>query len=330
MNKKVILRISRILVRMITLLFAVSLVTFILITASPIDPIDAYVGSESGVSQEQRDNVARYWGLDKPPAERYFIWLGNITHGDMGISTMYRMPVHKVIGERFLSSIVLMGVAWLLSGIIGFTLGVISGAKEGSIIDKAVKMYCFILSSTPAFWVGLIILMVFAVFLGWFPIALSTPIGKLAGEVTLSDKIHHLILPALTLSLTGISGIALHTRQKIIDVLKSDYVLYAKARGQSKWEIIWRHCIRNILLPAVTLQFLSFSELFGGSVLVEQVFSYPGLGNTAAAAGLKGDISLFLGIALFSAIFVFTGNFIADVLYSLLNPQSKEAESYEK
>jgi peptide/nickel transport system permease protein len=135
------------------------------------------------------------------------------------------------------------------------------------------------------------------------------------------ERIRHLILPALTLSLTGVSSIALHTRQKLVEVLESEYVLYAVARGEKKWTIIFRHGLRNIALPAITLQFTSFAELFGGSVLAEQVFAYPGLGRTAVRAGIQSDMPLLLGITLFSALFVFAGNWIADILYQVLNPQ---------
>lgn len=310
--------------RMILLLVGVSAVTFLLVISSPIDPIDAYVGAESNVSQEQRENIAEYWGLNKPPVKRYFTWLSNLMHGDMGTSIAYQRPVTQILAGRFLASITLMAVAWLLSGILGFFLGVMSGAMQGSLFDKCVKTFCFVVSSTPTFWIGLLLLMVFSIKLGWFPIGLSVPIGKLSSEVTFLERIHHLILPAFTLSITGISGIALHTRQKIIDVLKTDYILFARARGESKWTLIKRHGLRNIAIPAITLQFASFSELFGGSVLAENVFSYPGLGSAASAAGLKGDIPLMLGIALCSAIFVFVGNLMANLLYGILNPQIRE------
>jgi len=309
---------------MILLLFGVSIVTFLLVISSPIDPVDAYVGAESNVSEEQRENVAEYWGLNKPPVERYLTWLSNLIHGDMGISITYQMPVTQILASRFLASLALMSVAWLLSGILGFFLGVVSGAMQGSLFDKCVKTFCFVLSSTPTFWVGLLFLMLFSIKLGWFPIGLSVPIGKLSSEVTYLERLHHLILPALTLSITGISTIALHTRQKIIDVLKTDYILFAKARGESKWTVIKRHGLRNIAIPAITLQFASFSELFGGSVLAENVFSYPGLGSAVSAAGLKGDVPLLLGIALCSVVFVSMGNLTANLLYGILNPQIRE------
>lgn len=312
------------LIRIILLLIGVSMIAFFLVISSPIDPVDAYVGAESNVSQEQKDNIAEHWGLNKTPVERYFTWISNLMKGDMGTSITYQKPVAQIIGSRFLASLTLMALAWLLSGIFGFVLGVMSGAMEGSSFDKCVKTLCFVFSSTPTFWIGLLLLMVFSIKLGWFPIGLSVPIGKLSSEVTLLERLHHLILPAFTLSITGISAIALHTRQKIIDVLKMDYILFAKARGESKRTFILRHGLRNIAIPAITLQFASFSELFGGSVLAENVFSYPGLGSAATIAGLKGDVPLLLGIALCSVLFVFTGNLIANLLYGILNPQIRE------
>jgi peptide/nickel transport system permease protein len=307
--------------RMLLLLFGTSLFSFILIAASPIDPLEAYAPSELNISAEQRANIAEYWGLNKSPVERYLIWLNNLVHGDMGTSSTYRKPVTQVLGERVAGSLALMLTAWVLSGVMGFTLGVICGAKPGKMTDKIVKTFSFILASTPTFWIGLLLLMAFSISLGWFPLGLSVPIGKAAAEVTLGDRIYHLILPAITLSITGIASITLHTRQKMIDVLNTDYVLFAKARGESTRTIVLRHGLRNVALPAVTLQLASFSELFGGSVLAENVFSYPGLGSAASAAGIKGDVPLLLGIAMFSVLFVFAGNLTANLLYGVLNPE---------
>ena len=191
------------------------------------------------------------------------------------------------------------------------------------------KIYCYTIQSAPAFWIGMLVLMVFSVYLKWFPIGFSVPIGVNSNNVTFIDWASRLVLPILTLSLVGIAPIAMYTRNELINVLSSDYVLFAKSRGESGWTLIKKHGIRNILLPAVSLQFLSFSELFGGAVLVEQVFSYPGIGQTAINAGLQSDVPLFLGIVLFSAIFVFIGNLIADLLYYLIDPRIKENEFNE-
>ena len=172
--------------------------------------------------------------------------------------------------------------------------------------------------------------MIFAVQLRWFPTGLGVPVGELSENVSFFDWVYRLILPAITLSVIGIAQIAMFTRDKLINVMSSDFILFAKARGESGWNLIRRHGIKNILLPAITLQFLSFNELFGGTVLVEQVFSYPGIGRATVAAGLRSDVPLLLGIVLFSTIFVFFGNMIADIIYNFVDPRIKEGEFNEK
>lgn len=312
--------------KMVFLLFAVSIIAFVLVNYSPVDPVQQYVIGVGGVSPEQRLQLEEYWGVNDPPVERYMNWLSALMHGDFGTSLLYRRPVIDIIGERFVNSFALMLCAWLFSGIIGFILGCVMGMKKDGIVDRMVKKICYILSSVPTFWLGLIFLLVFAVELKWFPLGFSTPIGMLDEDVTIWQRLHHLFLPALTLSLMSFANIALHTRQKLIDVLESEYVLFARARGESEFSILRRHGLRNIILPAITLQFASFAELFGGSVIAENVFSYPGLGSAVAAAGLNSDVPLLLGITLFSTLFVAVGNMIANTLYGVIDPQIREAE----
>lgn len=313
---------------LIILLIAVSIISFLLVEISPIDPVRMYIG-EMSVSQDKLANLNEYWGVNQSLPVKVVNWLGNLAHGNLGTSLIYRIPVTEVIGERFSASFMLMFLSWLFSGILGFFLGVLAGFKKGTFIDKGVKLYSYIIYSAPVFWIALILLMVFAVQLRWFPTGLAVPIGKLAGNVTLGEWLHRLILPVLTLSITGIAQIALFTRSKLVEVSSSDYFLFAKARGEKGWSLIKRHGIRNILLPAITLQFLSFSELFGGTILVEQVFSYPGIGQAAVTAGIQSDIPLLLGIVLISTIFVFCGNSIADLIYKFVDPRIRESEANE-
>ncbi|RKN85738.1 ABC transporter permease [Paenibacillus ginsengarvi] len=313
------------LARLILLLAAIIIISFALASASPIDPIQAYVGADMmRVGPEQRQLIAEHWGLDRPAAERFLQWASSLLHGDLGTSMMYRVPVADVIRERFASSLALMSFSWVLSGLLGFVSGIAAAMNQGKWLDRFIKWYCYTLASTPTFWMGLLLLMVFAVWLGWLPIGLGTPIGVTDEQVTLFDRIRHMILPAMTLSIVGIAPIALHTRQKLIDVLASDYMLFARARGERGFLLLRRHGLRNIALPAVSLHFASFSELFGGAVLAEQVFSYPGLGQATVEAGLRGDVPLLLGIVLFSALFVFIGNLAADALYKLVDPRLRE------
>ena len=332
--REIIVRLAHIfiknIVKIVTLLFAVSIISFTLVSISPIDPVQQYLlGLGTAVSQEKRAEIEAYWGVDRPPVERYLTWLNELMHGNMGESSIYRRPVADIIGERFVNSLALMLSAWVLAGLMGFVLGCLMGMYHDRLADKILKKICYVLSSLPAFWLGLLLLLVFSVWLGWFPIGFSSPIGVTSDNVTISQKIHHLILPAITLSIMSFSNIALHTRQKLIDVLNSEYVLFAKARGEGKWSILCNHGLRNILFPALTLQFASFAELFGGSVMAENVFSYPGLGSAVSAAGLQGDVPLLLGITLFSALFVCVGNMIADLLYGVIDPRTLEVDNEE-
>lgn len=308
--------------KLASLLVAVSIISFTLVSHSPVDPIQSYIGADmTSVSPEQRDNIAAYWGLNDSYSTRFFHWANAALHGNLGTSLTFRIPVADVIAERFLSSLALMGIAWVISGILGYLLGIIAGMRKGTWLDVVIKGFCFTIASTPAFWLGLLLLMCFSVWFGWFPVGLASPAGILNEDVTMYERISHLFLPALTLSIVGISNVALHTRQKLIDVLDSEFIRFAKAKGERSFSLLWRHGIRNISLPAISLHFASFGELFGGAVLAEQVFSYPGLGQAVVQAGLGGDVPLLLGIVLFSTLFVFVGNLIADLLYQVIDPR---------
>ncbi|MDR0424458.1 MAG: ABC transporter permease [Clostridiales Family XIII bacterium] len=311
--------------RGLTLLLAVSLLSFVLASASPISPETRYRLSHPGVSDENVEKMREYWGIDEPPAERYLGWLDGILRGEWGTSTSYRQPVLDVIGVRFKASLALMMSAWALSGIFGFSAGCFMAVFRDRWPDRIVRRICLFMCSIPTFWIGLVFLAVFAAALGWFPFGLAAPPGVPPEAVTLGQRIHHLILPALTLSFLSFANLALHTREKLADVYASDYVLFARARGEGEARILFRHGIRNAMIPAVVMQFGSFAELFGGSVFAETIFSYPGLGAAAAAAGTgASDIPLFLGIVMFSSCFVFIGNLIANILTQAIDPRTRE------
>ena len=317
------------LIRIGVLLTLVSAAAFFLVSVSPLDPLKTNVGQAAlgSMSPEQIAKLEEYWGVNTPPVARFTAWAGDFLRGDMGVSLLYRQPVSRVIAVKLSNSLWLMAVAWMVSGLVGILLGVVAGANRGRTVDRVISGYALITASTPAFWLALVLLMVFAVWLKLLPIGLSVPIGVEASGVTLGDRIVHAILPALTLSITGISNIAMHTREKMAQVMDSDYILFARARGDSRWTMIRRHGLRNIILPAMTLQFASISEIFGGSVLVEQVFSYPGLGQAAVTAGLGGDIPLLLGITVISAAIVFAGNFTANLLYGVVDPRIRSGRA---
>lgn len=313
------------LVRFALLMVAVSVVTVALVSASPIDPVQANTGQAAllSMSAEKREELAERWGAGEPFAERYAAWASDALHGDLGESLRFNTPVVEVVGERLAGSALLLACAWLLSGAIGFALGVAAGAARDSLFDRLVRGWCYLLSATPGFWLAMLALMVFSVWLGWFPVGFSVPIGASSASVTLLDRIHHAALPALVLSLTGVANVALHTREKTVDVMASEYMRFAEARGETRRRAVLRHGLRNLALPALTLQFTSVSEIVGGSVLVEQVFSYPGLGQAAVTAGLGGDAPLLVGIALATSAIVFAGNLAANLLYGAVDPRMR-------
>lgn len=307
-------------------IICVSFLTYCLMEISPIDPIKAFVTRNmgKGLTAERKAILIAKWGLDQPFLTRYLCWLKNFLHFDLGISMLYNRPVMQVIHEGFLASFGLIFITWLLQGILGVYLGIVAGVKQGSRKDRMIQNYCIVTSATPSFWVALILIMVFAVGLKWFPIGFSTPIGVEETDVTFLDHLYHMVLPILTLVLVGLSNIVLHTREKVIEIMNSDYILFAKARGMEEKHLMSHFALKNILLPAITIQFASFSELFSGIVLTESAFNYPGLGGIAVKAGLNGDMPLILGITVFSAGFVYLGNRLADLLYHQLDPRMKE------
>ncbi len=308
--------------RMLSILFVVSITGYFLVLCSPNDPIESYMSK--GVTQQQRVVIEKNWGLDKPPFVRYGIWLKNMVHGNFGQSIVYAQPVSHILKNRAGSTLLLLGIAWILSGIFGFLAGLIAGVYENKLPDRILKTVSFFFASLPPFWIGMLAVMLFAVKLKLFPLGLASSTGVLASNVSLGDRIYHTILPAFTLGFVGIPKITMHTRAKIVDVLHSDYMLFAKIRGEGCLTAVLRHGIRNCFIPALTLQFNSINELFSGSILAEQVFSYPGLGNAATMAGLNGDANLLLGVTIISAVIVIIGNTIANILSRVLDPIIRE------
>ncbi|MBS3666790.1 ABC transporter permease [Vreelandella boliviensis] len=310
------------LARLALVLLCVALVSYGLMMASPVDPVDAYLGPQMAqVSPEQRALIAQRWGFDQSPAVQFGHWLRQLISGDLGWSHVYNQPVSEVIGQRFQRSIALLGSAWLLSALLGFSLGVVAGAKEGSKLDSIISTYALITASTPAFWLAILAVLLFSVTLDWTPTCCAGPAGVLNQDVTLVTRLHHLLLPIVTLALLGIANITLHTRARMLELMRSEVATHAFAQGASRIDVAWRHGLRHASLPAVTLAFASLGELFGGSILIEQVFAYPGLGQATVAAGLRSDVPLLLGIALFTALFVSIGNMIADSLYAVIDPR---------
>lgn len=308
--------------RLVLVLMAVAIIAFALAKLSPVDPVNAYLGADiARVGPEQRALIIDKWGLNLAPEIQFGRWLGNLAAGDLGYSLTYNQPVAEVMTARFMTSLPLLGLAWLLSGVLGFALGCVAGAFPGTLLDWGIRLYCFVLASAPVFWIAMLGVIVFAVGLHWSPVCCAGPLGEPPEDVTFGQFLRHLALPLAALTFLGIAQIALHTRAKMVEIMGSDYVLFARAQGASQRDIAVRHGAQNAALPACTILFASLGELFGGSVLVEQVFAYPGLGKATVEAGIRGDVPLLLALTLFLTLFVFIGNSIADGLYHVVDPR---------
>ncbi|MDH2327410.1 ABC transporter permease [Cereibacter sp. SYSU M97828] len=308
-------------IRLPVLLLLVSVAVFTLMKLSPVDPVDAYLGPAiAHAGPEQKARIAAAWGLDRPAPEQFLRWAGHVLRGDLGHSTAYDAPVADVLRDRIGASLALTGLAWLLSGALGFALGAVA-AGCGGWVDRGVRVYCYILASAPTFWLAMLMLALFSVTLGWAPICCAGPIGMPPDQVGWADRLRHLTLPLAALTLFGVAQIALHTRARMVEVLQSDFVLFARAQGATRRQIVLRHGLRNAAIPALTVMLASVGEIFGGSILAEQVFAWPGLGRATVEAGLKGDVPLLLAIALLTTLVVALGNMAAGRLHPVLNPR---------
>ena len=306
--------------RLIVLLVLVAAGTFMLLSFSPVDPIRAYIGNDLlHVPPEQYARIAARWGLDQPLWERFGHWFIRVLQGDLGYSMLFNAPVASVIKERFATSFALLGGAWLLSGILGTAMGFVAGRYLNRWPDKAICRLSYLLSSLPTFWIGMLLLALFAVRWPVFPVCCAWEPGNSGDMATLAERLRHLVLPVCALSLLGLGQITLHTRESIASVMKSDFVRFARSQGDKGWSLLRHQVLRHAITPALCLQFASLEELLGGALLAEKVFAYPGLGQATIDAGLRGDLPLLMGIVLFSTVLVFIGNSLSTWLVHVLN-----------
>lgn len=306
--------------RLIVLLVLVAAGTFMLLSFSPVDPIRAYIGNDLlHVPPEQYARIAARWGLDQPLWERFGHWFIRVLQGDLGYSILFNAPVASVIKERFATSFALLGGAWLLSGILGTAMGFVAGRYLNRWPDKAICRLSYLLSSLPTFWIGMLLLALFAVRWPVFPVCCAWEPGNSGDMATLAERLRHLVLPVCALSLLGLGQITLHTRESIASVMKSDFVRFARSQGDKGWSLLRHQVLRHAITPALCLQFASLGELLGGALLAEKVFAYPGLGQATIDAGLRGDLPLLMGIVLFSTVLVFIGNSLSTWLVHVLN-----------
>lgn len=298
-------------------LLVMSFLVYGLIGLMPGDPIDEMLSADPSMTPEDAARLKALYGLDKPIHERYLAWLGNALSGDLGYSRLFADRVVTVIATPLGNTLILMVCAITLAASVAIPLGVAAALRPRSWVDYSVNMLAFAGISMPTFWLGILLMMLFSVSLGWLP---STGV-QTVGDGSLLDRLRHLVLPTLTLGTLSIGQYARHVRAAMLEVLSQDYIRTAMAKGAGTWRVVVRHALRNALIPVVTILALDFGSLFSGALITETVFSYPGMGKLIFDSIMGNDYNLALAALLLATGMTLAGNTLADVAYARLDPR---------
>lgn len=313
MKEKIIKR----LLNMIPMLFFITITSFILMHLAPGDPLQAYISPDMNVEDIER--IRESLGLNDPIIVQYFKWLFNTIQGNLGYSMVNSKPVLDLILERLGPTILLSGSALVISIMISIPVGLISGYKKNSIIDKVLNVVSYIGISIPSFWFAMMLIYVFSIKLNIFP---SVGMRTIGVDTTL-DLINHLILPVTVLSFYNLSVYIRYIRSSTIEQLKQDYVTTQYAYGASTKDILFKHVLKNTLLPVITIFGMSLPSIFTGAFITETIFGWPGMGQLGVNAIFGYDYPVVMGITLFSSAMLIIGNLIADILYAMVDPRIK-------
>ena len=312
--------------QLVALLFTVIVFNFVLFRVLPGDPIRLYARS-GRLTPDVVDQLRAVFGLDKPLWQQFLIYLNGLVHGDLGFSYTYRQPVAQIVGARLVNTFVLLTAATIIVAALGIVLGVWAASRRGSKADSSIVISSLVTWSMPTFWTGMLLLFAFGV---WFHVlpttGISTPLATYPSSLGPAiDVGRHLVLPTITLVLVDIGQFVLITRSSLVDVLTEDFVTTAKAKGMSRRRVVWGHAVRNGMLPVVTTTALYVGIVVGGAIQVETVFSWPGMGELTYEAVLRRDYPVLEACFLLFAVTVIVANFLADLLYRVLDPRVKEA-----
>ena len=302
----------------IPIILGITFFTFLIINAAPGDPVDLMINPEAGASPEALAARRAALGLDKPLLVRYVLWLKEVLRGNLGYSLVNRAPVLDRIADRLLPTVQLMGTALLLGMLLGIPLGILSAIRQYSLLDHLVTVLAFLGVSSPSFFLGLAAIYLFSLKLDLFPTAGMQTLGA---TFSLGDFLHHLTLPAIILSVGTMASLMRYTRSSMLEVIAQDYITTARGKGLLERQVLLRHALRNALLPVITILGLSLPSIFGGAVITEQIFQWPGIGMLTIQAVTARDYPVLMGLSFFTAIMVFLGNLLADVCYSVADPR---------
>lgn len=322
MSKATLIFVLRRLLQVIPVVLAIAAFNFLLLKLAPGDAADIIAGQMGHATVEFTQQLRREFGLDLPLWEQFLVYMSRLLVFDLGASHLQGLPVIDLIRARLPATLILMVTAILIAVLVGIVLGVAAARRQGTLADNLISTLALVVYATPAFWLGLMLIVLFSIQLDILPSGGMASIGAgLTGFAYVVDVAWHLVLPAVTLGLFYVAVYTRLMRASMLEIYGLDFIATARAKGLSEGKIAWTHAARNALLPVVTLCGVQLGHLLGGSILVETVFGWPGLGRLVFDALLQRDLNLLLGILFVSSVVVVIANLLVDLLYGLLDPR---------
>lgn len=301
----------------LVLLFLVSVVMFTIIRMAPGGPA---VLVQQDITKEMAETMSKELGLDKPIYVQYGQWLWGLMHGDFGRSLSLKVPVGSLIKARMGATLWLAGASLVLSVVLAIPLGVLSAVKRYSIFDYLATGIAFLGVSIPVFWFGLMLIILFSVELKWLP---GSGMYTIGADFSLIDRLTHLILPAIVLSSSSLAQLARYTRSSMLSALKEDFVRTARAKGVAERVVLYKHTLRNALIPVITMLGVLIPRLVGGAAITESIFSWPGMGRLAVDAAFQRDYPVIMALTLLVSVMVILAGGVIDIIYVLIDPRIK-------
>lgn len=312
---------------LVPLMLGITLITFTVIHLAPGEPVDMQMAMNPKVGKEARDRLTKFYGLDKPLPEQYFTWLGRLARLDLGRSfSSDNRPVLDKIKERLPITLSLNLIALMIEFGLAIPIGVLAAVKRDTILDKGITVFVFLGFAVPTFWLALLLMYLFGVKLNWLPISGLHTLGyeSYSWFGRFWDLTKHLILPICVASFGSFAGVSRYMRSAMLQVIGQDYITTARAKGLSERIVIWKHALRNALLPLITLLGFSIPGLIGGSVIFETIFAIPGMGQLFYQGVMSRDYPVVMGILVIGAFLTLLGNLIADISYALADPRIRQ------
>ncbi len=308
----------------LALVLAVVVLNFVLVHAAPGDPVETIAGASGGMSPELMAQLRTQYGLDKSLPVQLGVYLGKVVRGDLGYSYFFNLPVSSLIMERLSATLLLVLSSVLLAFVIGTALGVLSARKPNGVLSQFITVLSMVGFAAPVFWTGIMLILLFALVIPILPVAGMRAVDSSGGGIKDAlDVLYHLVLPVVTLGLVYLAQYSRLARSSMIDVLGADFIRTARAKGLPDRVVLYKHALRNALLPVVTVLGLQFGNVLSGAILVETVFNWPGLGRLAFESVLRRDYPTILGLLLLSSIVVVVMNRLTDLCYRLIDPRIK-------